>query len=70
MSNTITEDKRLHVVLAWAIQEHAEAYDIMEGCLMAIAETPEEAYDEIARQIAELGQELEEYDVVHRDPQK
>jgi hypothetical protein len=70
MSATQTEDNRMWVVMAWALGEHAEAIDVMEGCLMACEASPEEAYDEIARQIAELGQELEEYDVVLRDPQK
>lgn len=55
-----------HVVMAWALGEHAEAYEVMEGCLMAVCSTAQEAYDEVARQIEELGQAFEEYDVVHR----
>ena len=55
-----------YVGTAWAHVEQDSPEAILEGCLLVVANSHEEAYDEIVQHLTEMGAELEEYAIVIR----
>ena len=55
-----------YVGMAWATVEHADAEDVLEGCLLTVNDTHEAAYNEISAMIEAIGQTVEEYTIIIR----
>ena len=60
------EDIIPYVAMAWHMAEHDEAPNVLEGCLLVVANTYEEAYDEMRTQIRAFGDDEENYHIVIR----
>jgi hypothetical protein len=55
-----------YVGMAWQRDEHDDAENVLEGCLLVVANSHEEAYDEIVRDIREFGDDEQRYSIVIR----
>jgi hypothetical protein len=55
-----------YVGMAWAHVEQDTPAEILEGCLLVVADTHEEAYDQIKNQLLEIGGSLDDYAIVIR----
>ena len=55
-----------YVAMAWARAEHDDAEAVLDGCLLVVANTHEEAYDEIVEAIRSFGDDEENYVIVVR----
>lgn len=54
-----------YVAMAWALAEQDSPAEVMEGCLLVVADTHEEAHDQIVEQIRHIGA-VEDYAIVIR----
>jgi hypothetical protein len=55
-----------YVGMAWQLDEHDDAENVLDGCLLVVANSHEAAYDEIVRDIRAYGDDETRYAIVIR----
>ena len=54
------------VAMAWAVAEHDSPSEVLDGCLLVVANSHEEAHNEITEQLLAIGEPDDYFVVVRR----